>query len=111
MALFMPVMLMVAIADPEFVYEGGVESLVIVIAWPIQIGCEALVGYLLAWIIPNSYPRQYSILRGIGRFLRRPGRTMQQFWKQRVEAPEGLPSREAVGKDCPTASHRLHPSC
>ncbi|MBN2177774.1 MAG: hypothetical protein JW722_09010 [Demequinaceae bacterium] len=71
-AVFMPVMLAVAFFDPEFVYEGGIQSFGIFLIWPLQIGGEAMLGYLLAWLIPDSFPHQYRILRAIGRFLHHP---------------------------------------
>jgi len=92
--LFMPAMLTIATSDPEWAYEEPLQALGVLVIWPIQLGIEAMRGYLLTWLVPNSYPRQYSVLKAIARFVRHPILGLQGYLEGGEDVDAEWPSRE-----------------
>jgi hypothetical protein len=63
-ALLLPVMSMIALANPSLdVTRFGQSTITLAAAWPIEFVGLVVASYALAWLVPGSLPRQFRFTR------------------------------------------------
>jgi hypothetical protein len=72
-AVFLPVMSMIALADPSLdATRFGQATLVRAAAWPIEFVSLVIASYAVAWVVPGSLPRQFRFAREAWAVARHP---------------------------------------
>lgn len=59
-ALFLPVMSTIALANPSLdATRFGQSTMTVAVAWPVEFVGLIIASYALAWLVPGSLPRQF----------------------------------------------------
>ena len=63
-ALFLPAMSMIALANPSLdATRFGQSTITLAVAWPMEFVALVIGSYALAWFVPGSLPRQFRFTR------------------------------------------------